>query len=195
METILVFGIPGYRLVFSWAFLEAVVLPLPPEILLIPLVLFYPDHALRLASIAVAGSLTGGLISYCGGRRWGNEAVALLKRLPGVNPNRVIWASSMLKNMGVRFIAISPWVVLPYKVTSVISGQQRIDWLQYLTAGMVGRGTRLIGICLAVATVARDQTSLMQEHLFVALAISYVAVATIVWTIRQGVLRFLLPTR
>ena len=173
---------------WAWAFLEAIVLPLPPEILLIPLAVAHPERTLGLVGSAVAGSLTGGCVSYVLGWRYGGQAIAHVKRLPGVNADQVLWASSMLKQFGSRFVAVSPWLVLPYKITSVLSGHLRLRWWRYLAAGAIGRGTRLIGIVGSVSLIAAHCQPFIDSHPLTAILFAYAAVAAFVWMVRRAVL-------
>lgn len=186
--TLLASNPAGVRTAWSWAFFEAILLPLPPEILLIPLALAHPQRAFVLALSAVAGSLMGGLVSYVLGRRFGERAVATFKHLPGVNADQVLWASSRLRQSSARFIAISPWLVLPYKITSVLSGRHSIAWWRYLLGGAVGRGTRLVIVTMAVAGGAQLNEVFVRSHTILALVIAYVVVAGVVWTARRGLL-------
>lgn len=182
-------GPAGLRLAWTWAFLEAILLPLPPEILLIPMAVARPDRAWPIAVAAVLGSLTGGLVSYALGRCGGERTIAVLKRLPGVGPDRVLWARAMIKQRGPRFIAMSPWLVLPYKITSMMSGHQRVVWWRYLLAGALGRGTRLISVTLAVAMIAGTTGAFVQSHPVMTLGLAYALVGGVLWTIRRWLLQ------
>ena len=46
------------------AFLESSIFPIPPDAMLVPMVLAQPQRAWRLAAIATAGSILGGLAGY-----------------------------------------------------------------------------------------------------------------------------------
>ena len=178
-------GFAGLRTVFTWAFLEAILLPLPPEIILIPLVLVHPGRALAFAAAAVTGSLAGGMVSYLLGRRFSQGALTVLKRLPGVNPDRVVWASATLRRLGGRVIALSPWFMLPYKITSVLSGWLSVPLWRYLLAGVIGRGTRLTGMAIIVAAGASLKPAFVSSHYCAALLVSYLSVGLILWGIQR----------
>ena len=182
-------GFGGLRLAYTWAFLEAIILPLPPEILLIPLALAAPERGVTLAVAAVCGSLSGGLVSFLTGWRWNERVVAILKRLPGVNPDRVLWASLMVRRLGSRFIAVSPWLVLPYKITSVVSGTLHLTWWRYLLAGAVGRGTRLLSIAWVAAMLGARCAVCVQTHAIAAVLLTYAAVGAGVWLIQRWLLQ------
>ena len=181
-------GAAGLRTAWTWAFLEAIVLPLPPEILLIPLVLAHPQQVLPLGGSAVIGSVMGGCVSYLLGHRFGDSMVGILKRLPGVSPERVLWTSAMLRRLGARFIALSPWLIVPYKITSVLSGWLRIAWWRYLLAGTLGRGTRLISVTGMVGMMARGAQENLQSHYLIAVLLAYAVVGGLLWLVRRWVL-------
>ena len=46
------------------AFLESSVFPIPPDILMIPMILVQPKRAFFIASIALTASVAGGLLGY-----------------------------------------------------------------------------------------------------------------------------------
>ena len=178
----------GMRWAFTWAFLEAILLPLPPEILLIPLALANPTQAPRLACAAVVGSLSGGSVSYWLGWRHGEWAIAWLKRLPGVNAEVVLWTSAMLKRSSMPFIALSPWLVVPYKIASVLSGHRRIAWWRYLLAGAIGRGTRIISLIVLVSWGGVCLRPVSLASFLVVVVLAYTLMTGIVWSIRRWLL-------
>ena len=46
------------------SFVESSVFPIPPDILLIPMVLARPDHAWRIAAVCTVASVLGGMAGY-----------------------------------------------------------------------------------------------------------------------------------
>jgi membrane protein YqaA with SNARE-associated domain len=71
-------GTPG---LFAVAFLEFFLLPVPPDLVLIPLAAATPELALFYAAVATAGSVSTGLVGYAvgrnGGRPWSRGSPAV----------------------------------------------------------------------------------------------------------------------
>lgn len=65
-------GAPG---LFAVAFLEFFLLPVPPDLVLIPLAVARPEFALFYAAVATAGSVSAGLVGYVIGRKGGRPAL------------------------------------------------------------------------------------------------------------------------
>ncbi|HYC13599.1 MAG TPA: DedA family protein, partial [Stellaceae bacterium] len=52
------------RALAAVAFIESSVFPIPPDVLLIPMILATPQRAFRLAAICTGASVIGGLLGY-----------------------------------------------------------------------------------------------------------------------------------
>lgn len=65
-------GVPG---LFAVAFLEFFLLPVPPDLVLIPLAVATPEFAFVYAAVTTAGSVSAGLVGYTIGRVGGRPAL------------------------------------------------------------------------------------------------------------------------
>ncbi len=137
------------------SFVEAIVFPVPPEVMLAPMSLSQPKRALWFATLSLAGSIAGAVIGYL----LGHYAFELLKPL--------FEAVGMLSGIesGIDTIktkmAESPWAVfwllvaggfapIPMKIFTWASGVVGVPWLPYLAAMAVGRGKRVYLIAIAI---------------------------------------------
>lgn len=90
------------------SFSEAVFFPVPPDVLLVPLVLLDPANGPLYGLITVASSVTGGLVGYALGRRVGRP---LLVRLVG--EQRVEPLERYFQRYGVTAVGLAAFTPLP----------------------------------------------------------------------------------
>lgn len=128
---------------FFWAFAEATVFPLPPEILLVPLIIWAPAEGLPLAASSLAGSLAGGALSFSFARSRPEQARIFLQRIPGVAPGMVVKVNRWIDRHGVKAVAYSAWTGVSYKIFAVFSGTSRHPWIPFLGASFLARSSRI----------------------------------------------------
>ncbi len=140
------FGLMGLALVSAS---EAAFQPIPPDVLVIPMVI-EADSILGISLIvfvatlsSVLGAFFGYGIGYYGG-------IPLLERfVSDSNVNRLNFLIEKYGSAGVFIAAISP---IPYKALAWIAGAGRMDLRLFALAGIFGRGIRFgsVGFLLGV---------------------------------------------
>lgn len=137
------------------SFVEAIIFPIAPEIMLAPMALAKPKHWARYAGVSLACSMVGALIAYALGHYafdamrplfawlgWLPKIDALVAELRGelaTHPWRAFW-----------MLVAAGFVPVPLKVFTWASGIVGVPWLQYLLAMCVGRGKRVFLLALAI---------------------------------------------
>ena len=123
------------------AFAEASFFPLPPDLLLVPMVIARPRHAWALAAICTAGSVAGGCLGYLIGAE-------LLDRI-AMPILRAYHAEAALGNFHTMYARWGMWVILvkgltpiPYKLVTIASGAAHFNFGVFVAASFVSRGTR-----------------------------------------------------
>lgn len=164
-------GAPG---LFAVAFLEFFLLPIPPDLVLVPLVLANPEFALIYAAVATAGSVTAGLIGFSIGRKGGRPA--LESRFSG---GRIERTEAYFDQYGLVTIAVGAFAPIPegYELLSFASGVFGLDLRSYLAASLVGRGGKYFLEAVLVLALGEAARSLGEVDLYAILGIvSLVAV-------------------
>ena len=123
------------------AFIESSVFPIPPDILMIPMILAAPRRAFLIAGIATASSVLGGLLGYWIG--WG--AFESLGR-----PVLEFYGKdAYFDDFRTRYNEWGAWAVLiagvtpfPYKVITILSGTTGLNLAVFTLASIVARGLR-----------------------------------------------------
>jgi membrane protein YqaA with SNARE-associated domain len=129
----------------SWlaviAFAEASVFPIPPDLILIPMVLARPDRAWRLAALCTAASVAGGALGWLIGAE-------LLRRL-ALPLIHLYHYDAAFAAFEARFARYGLWVILakgltpiPYKIVSIAAGAAHFSLATFLAASLVTRGLR-----------------------------------------------------
>jgi membrane protein YqaA with SNARE-associated domain len=123
------------------AFAESSFFPLPPDILLIPMMLARPRDAWRLAAICTLASVVGGLLGYAIGY-WGFDLVGrpILEFYHAMPRYDALKAG--FDRWGVWIIIIKGMTPIPYKLVTIASGVAHFDLLAFIGASIVSRSLR-----------------------------------------------------
>lgn len=123
------------------SFIESSVFPIPPDVLLIPMVLAQRARWLRLAAVCTASSVLGALLGYLIGA-FLYEAVGqpILAFYGKENAFAEIagWYNRW-GGWGVLFAAVTPF---PYKVLTIFSGATGLNLAVFVLVSIAGRGLR-----------------------------------------------------
>lgn len=170
-------GAPG---LFAVAFLEFFLLPIPPDLVLIPLAHATPEFALVYAAIATAGSVTAGVIGYFIGLKGGRPA--LESRFAG---ERVQRAETYFDHYGLVTLGIGAFAPLPegYELLSVISGVLGLDFRSYILASVAGRGGKYFLEAALVLALGDAIRSLSIVNIYLITAVIAI-VAVVVYLLR-----------
>ena len=123
------------------AFAESSFFPIPPDIILIPMMLARPRDAWRLAAICMAASVVGGLLGYAIGY-WGFDLVGR----PILEFYHAMGCYDALKagfdRWGVWIIIIKGMTPIPYKLVTIASGVAHFDLIAFVGASIISRSLR-----------------------------------------------------
>lgn len=123
------------------AFAESSVFPLPPDALLVPMVIARPARAWRIGLIATAGRVLGGLLGYAIGF-WLFDVVARpLLRLYHYDAAFARFQASYAR-WGVWVILLKGLTPIPFKLVTIASGAARFNLPTFVLASIVTRGAR-----------------------------------------------------
>jgi undecaprenyl-diphosphatase len=147
------FGLLGLALVSSS---EAAFQPIPPDVLVIPMVveansLFAISVIVIVATLSsVFGAFIGYAIGFYGG------IPILEKFVSKANINRLNSLTDRYGAVGVFLAAVSP---IPYKALAWIAGAGRMDLRLFALAGLFGRGIRFGSVGLLIGVYGESMQS------------------------------------
>jgi len=122
---------------FAVAFMESSFFPVPPDLLLIPLVLLNPEKGLWYAFITTLGSVLGALLGYYIGIKGGRP---ILIKIAGVKKTESV--EKYFKKYGDWAIGIAAFTPIPYKVFTIAAGVFRHAIKNLIIISIIGRGAR-----------------------------------------------------
>jgi membrane protein YqaA with SNARE-associated domain len=137
------------------SFAEAVVFPVPPEVMLAPMCLSQPKHGFRFAALSLLGSLLGAVLGYMLGHfayelvkplfaalGWIDRIdaqVATLREIAAQSPWQAFW-----------ILVIAGFTPIPLKLFTWAAGIVGVPMLPFLASMAVGRGKRVFLIAAAI---------------------------------------------
>ncbi|PZX19957.1 membrane protein YqaA with SNARE-associated domain [Palleronia aestuarii] len=123
------------------AFIESSVFPIPPDVLMVPMILARPRRAFLIAGICTAASVLGGLAGYWIG--------ATLFEQVGRPVLEFYGKDARFDEFSLRYNEYGAWAVLiagitpfPFKVITILSGSTGLSLPVFVTASIIARGLR-----------------------------------------------------
>jgi len=123
------------------AFVESSVFPIPPDILMIPMIVARPGRAFVIAGVAMIASVLGGMLGYYIG--WG------LFESIGQPVLEFYGKTDRFDEFATRYNEWGAWAVLiagitpfPYKVITILSGSTGLSLPVFIVSSITARGLR-----------------------------------------------------
>ncbi|MDV2858254.1 YqaA family protein [Oceanimonas sp. CAM02] len=149
--------------VFVASMLEAVIVPIPLELLLIPLFLIEQKRLWALAAAALLGCLAGALAGYgLGGWLFDSLGQQLLQLIGGQDAlDRFTQELKQDGFMAIVMVGITP---VPFQVAMLAAGAAGYSLWLFILASAIGRGIRYFGLALLVRLTGEKALQLWQQH-------------------------------
>ena len=123
------------------AFAESSFFPIPPDALLIPMVIARRKRAWLLAAVCTAASVAGGALGYLIGDLLFNQLAAPLLHLYHYEAAFARF-QQMYADYGLWVILIKGLTPIPYKLVTIASGAAGFSFPLFMAASVVTRGAR-----------------------------------------------------
>lgn len=123
------------------AFIESSFFPIPPDVLLIPMVLAARDKAWRIAAVCTAASVIGGMAGYGIGYFLFAEVGQPLLDFYGYQDKFEEFREAY-NQWGAWIVFGAGLTPFPYKVITIASGVTHLDLLTFNVASLIGRAGR-----------------------------------------------------
>jgi len=177
------------------SFAEAVVFPLPPEVMLAPMALSQPRRSFWFATLSLLGSLAGALLGYALGHfayelvkplfaalGWIDKIdaqVAHLREIAARSPWQAFW-----------LLVVAGFTPIPLKIFTWAAGVVGVPLLPFMAAMAVGRGKRVYLIALAIRLGGVRAEAALRRYIepigWVAMALLAVGVGWLIWRTQHG---------
>lgn len=123
------------------SFAESSFFPIPPDVMLVPMVLSQPKKAWWYATIATISSVLGGLLGYAIGYYLYDAVGVPILNFYG-RENALDAFIAFVQEYGVAAVIVKGMTPIPYKVVTIAAGVGKMDLLAFIGASIVARAMR-----------------------------------------------------
>jgi membrane protein YqaA with SNARE-associated domain len=146
------------------SFVESSVFPIPPDVLLIPMVLARPERAFLIAGVCTAASVLGGFVGYGIGYflfetmgRWVLDLYQLGEQF------QVFQAG--FDRYGWWIIVIKGMTPIPYKLITIAAGVFKFPLLAFTAASLISRSMRFFLLAALLWRFGPSIRTFIEKHL------------------------------
>ena len=132
------YAIPAMGVV---AFAESSFFPIPPDVMLVPMVLANRTKAFRIALVCTVCSVLGGLLGYAIGYYFFETIGAWVVNVYGLQSGLEKFRAQYAE-WGIWVILIKGLTPIPYKIVTIASGAAHFDLFTFVWASILTRGAR-----------------------------------------------------
>ncbi len=146
------------------SFAESSFFPIPPDAMLIPMVLAKPERAWIIAAVCTAASVAGGFLGYAIGyyffATWGASIIKFYGLQAGFEKFQ-----QQFNDYGLWVILIKGLTPIPYKIVTIASGAAHFDLLIFALASLATRGIRFFAVALLLRLYGEPIRAFIEKRL------------------------------
>lgn len=146
------------------SFAESSFFPIPPDALLIPMILARPDRAFRLALICTAASVAGGVLGYVIGYALYEQLAAPVIRFYHYEAAAEAFRLKF-QEWGLWVILIKGLTPIPYKIVTITSGAAGFNFAVFVAASLVTRAARFYLIAVLLRRYGEPVREFIEQRL------------------------------
>ena len=146
------------------AFIESSVFPIPPDVLLIPMVLAARDRAWRYAAVCTIASVLGGMLGYAIGMFLFESAGQPLLEFYGY-ADKFDDFRGRYNEWGAWIVFIAGLTPFPYKVITIASGVASLDIAVFVAVSVAARGVRFFVVAWLLYRFGAPIQDFIERHL------------------------------
>jgi membrane protein YqaA with SNARE-associated domain len=123
------------------SFIESSFFPIPPDVMLIPMILSRREQAWWYASIATIASVVGGLLGYAIGYYFYDTVGLPILKFYG-REHALDSFIAFVHTYGVPAVIIKGMTPIPFKVVTIAAGVAKMDLFAFIGASIIARAMR-----------------------------------------------------
>lgn len=146
------------------SFTESSFFPIPPDVLLLPMVLAAPTKAFRIAFVCSVSSVLGGIFGYIIGFYFFDivgQPIVDFYSLQHQFEN----FSALYNEHGAIIVAVAGFSPIPYKVFTIASGVTGLDVTTFIIASAVSRSARFFLVAALLWKFGEPIREFVEKHL------------------------------
>jgi membrane protein YqaA with SNARE-associated domain len=146
------------------SFAESSFLPLPPDVMLIPMALAHPKRAYALAAWCTVTSVAGGVVGYAIGALLYDSVGAWLIHLYGYG-DKVASFRAAYAQWGAWIIVLKGLTPIPYKIVTITSGFAGYNFWLFILFSFVARGIRFFALAFLLHRYGEQARHIIEKRL------------------------------
>jgi len=146
------------------SFAESSFFPIPPDILLIPMVLAAPTRAWRIAFVCSASSVAGGVFGYIIGAYFFNIAGQPIVDFYHLQ-SQFDRFQILYNEWGGVIVGVAGFSPIPYKVFTIASGVTQLDLTTFIISSAISRSARFFLVVALLWKYGEPIRKVIENHL------------------------------
>jgi membrane protein YqaA with SNARE-associated domain len=131
------------------SFAESSFFPVPPDVILVPMVLAEPKKAWYYAALCTLASVAGGALGYAFGALFYDTIGQWLIHLYGYE-TKMEALRAFYAQWGAIFILVKGFTPIPYKLVTIVSGLLAYNFPLFIVLSLVTRGARFFVLAAGI---------------------------------------------
>lgn len=149
---------------FVISFVESSFFPIPPDIMLIPMILATPKKAWKIAGICTLASVIGAYLGYVIGFYFFELIAEPLLEFYGYL-NKFNEFKNLYSEYGAWIVFGAGITPFPYKIITIASGVVQLNLAVFTVASIIARGLRFFLIAWLLKTYGEKMRSFIEKNL------------------------------
>ena len=146
-----------------FSFLESIIIPIPPDIFLVPITLTKRFKWFFLGAFTTLFSILGGILGYMIGMFfWDIVGYKIIDFYDG--QAHIDYIRTLFSKYGWLVILIAGFSPIPYKVFTLGSGMLGYNFLIFLLCSIISRGLRFLTLTYLVSKYGEKSIKLIDKH-------------------------------
>jgi membrane protein YqaA with SNARE-associated domain len=146
------------------SFIESSIFPLPPDILLIPMILAARERAWKIAAVCTIASVLGGIAGYAIGMFLFDQLAAPILSFYGYMDKFTVF-QAQYNEWGAWIVFGAGVTPFPYKVITIASGMTGLNLAIFMVASVLARGLRFFLIAALLWKFGAPIRKFIEDHL------------------------------
>lgn len=146
------------------SFAESSFFPIPPDVIVVPMVLARREQAWLIATICTLASVAGGIFGYAIGYYMMESLGAWLIELYGMQSKAHDFQANYAE-WGLWVILIKGLTPIPYKLVTIVSGAANYALLPFIVASVITRGARFFLIAALLRRYGEPIRAFIEQRL------------------------------
>ena len=161
------------------SFMESILVPIPLEAILIPLMQARRSAMFALATAALIGCLIGASVGYAVGYfifdAVGDQLVSLI-----ATQQQYEHVVQQMEEQGFWFVLSVGVIPIPFQIAMLAAGATKYSFALFLAASIIARGLRYYGLALLVWVAGNKAQALFERHKISA-TLGLTAIVAVAW--------------